>query len=89
MVHKINTDRLYEMHGTPGGTMRDPELKIGTRILDLVLARLARILSAKQQLADAIDQSSAGVIMCYTEREPWTCAPGQNTFVIAMRLRWK
>ena len=28
MVHKINTDRLYEMHGTPGGTMRDPELKI-------------------------------------------------------------
>eukprot|EP01043_Picozoa_sp_COSAG02_P021283 COSAG02_NODE_1078_length_14712_cov_9.462054_11_plen_129_part_00 len=25
MVHKINTDRLYEMHGTPGGTMRDPE----------------------------------------------------------------
>ena len=30
MVHKINTDRLYEMHGTPGGTMRDPELKIVT-----------------------------------------------------------
>jgi len=28
MVHKINTDRLYEMHGTPGGTIRDPELKI-------------------------------------------------------------
>ena len=30
MVHKINTGRLYEMHGTPGGTMRDPELKIQT-----------------------------------------------------------
>jgi len=31
MVHKINTDRLYEMHGTPGGTIRDPELKILAR----------------------------------------------------------
>ena len=34
MVHKINTDRLYEMHGTPGGTgtMRDPELKIVVKV---------------------------------------------------------
>ena len=29
MVRKINADRFYEMHaGTPGGTIRDPELKI-------------------------------------------------------------
>ena len=26
MVRKISTDRFYKMHGTPGGTMRDPEL---------------------------------------------------------------
>ena len=28
MVRKINTDRFYKMHGTPGGTVRDTELKI-------------------------------------------------------------
>ena len=42
MVHKINTDRLYEMHGTPGGTMRDPELKIGYAASKLKLNAYSR-----------------------------------------------
>eukprot|EP01043_Picozoa_sp_COSAG02_P051189 COSAG02_NODE_5358_length_4399_cov_16.010930_1_plen_174_part_00 len=31
MVRKINPDRFYKMHGTPGGTVRDTELKIHVR----------------------------------------------------------
>ena len=43
MVRKINTDRFYKMHGTPGGTVRDTELKIQyLYVLEAVLAPIYR-----------------------------------------------
>jgi hypothetical protein len=51
MVHKINTDRLYEMHGTPGGTMRDPELKIGYYYIKYPI-----VCSAASNITDDNDQ---------------------------------
>ena len=64
MVHKMNTDLLYKMHGTPGGTIRDPELKIhsGKLRLDLVVLGSGRQVGILPVQYSAVQYSYSTVI---------------------------